>query len=115
MTLSDPYVILLPFCRNVHMMIYAVALNFNLVDVLVLLIIVRGFYIGQKTGFMAELLRLIGIICATFIILHYYIPFGNINELPFMEIWNGEKMQEWRRDLRKQGRFPACTRCDQIL
>lgn len=45
----------------------------------------------------------------------YYIPFGNINERPFMEIWNGEKMQAWRRDLRKQGRFPACTRCDQIL
>lgn len=59
------------------MMIYAVALNFNLVDVLVLVIIVRGFYIGQKTGFMAELLRLIGIICATFIILHHYILFGN--------------------------------------
>jgi MoaA/NifB/PqqE/SkfB family radical SAM enzyme len=45
----------------------------------------------------------------------YYIPFGNINEQPFMEIWNGEKMRAWRQDLRKHKRFPACTRCDQCF
>jgi len=44
----------------------------------------------------------------------YNIPFGNINEQPFMEIWNGERMRAWRRDLRKYKRFPACTRCDQV-
>jgi len=44
----------------------------------------------------------------------YYIPFGNINEQPFMKIWNGERMREWRRDLKKYKRFPACTRCDQM-
>jgi MoaA/NifB/PqqE/SkfB family radical SAM enzyme len=44
----------------------------------------------------------------------YHIPFGNINEKPFMEIWNGESAQSWRRDLRKHQRFPACTRCDQV-
>jgi MoaA/NifB/PqqE/SkfB family radical SAM enzyme len=43
----------------------------------------------------------------------YDIPLGNINEQPFMEIWNGEPMRAWRRDLRRESRFPACTRCDQ--
>ncbi|HBB35138.1 MAG TPA: hypothetical protein DDZ80_22910 [Cyanobacteria bacterium UBA8803] len=43
----------------------------------------------------------------------YYIPFGNIHNQSFLEIWNGEKMRAWRRDLRKYKRFPACTRCDQ--
>jgi len=44
----------------------------------------------------------------------YFIPFGNINEQPFMQIWNGEKIRAWRKDLRRFKRFPACTRCDQI-
>jgi MoaA/NifB/PqqE/SkfB family radical SAM enzyme len=44
----------------------------------------------------------------------YYVPLGNINEQSFMEIWNGEKAQAWRQDLRKYKRFPACTRCDQV-
>jgi MoaA/NifB/PqqE/SkfB family radical SAM enzyme len=44
----------------------------------------------------------------------YYIPLGNINEEPFMAIWNGEKARAWRKDLRKHGRFPACTRCDMV-
>ncbi len=43
----------------------------------------------------------------------YYIPLGNINDKPFMKIWNGKKANAWRRDLRKYKRFPACTRCDQ--
>jgi MoaA/NifB/PqqE/SkfB family radical SAM enzyme len=45
----------------------------------------------------------------------YFIPFGNINEQPFMQIWNGEKIRAWRKDLRRFKRFPACTRCDQIF
>jgi MoaA/NifB/PqqE/SkfB family radical SAM enzyme len=44
----------------------------------------------------------------------YHVPMGNINEKPFMEIWNGEAAQAWRRDLRANGRFPACTRCDMV-
>ncbi len=44
----------------------------------------------------------------------YHIPLGNINQQSFMEIWNGEKAQAWRQDLRKYRRFPACTRCDQV-
>jgi MoaA/NifB/PqqE/SkfB family radical SAM enzyme len=44
----------------------------------------------------------------------YHVAMGNINEKPFMEIWNGEAAQAWRRDLRANGRFPACTRCDLV-
>lgn len=45
----------------------------------------------------------------------YQVPFGNINDKPFMEIWNGEKAAAWRRDLREQRRFPACTRCPLVV
>lgn len=44
----------------------------------------------------------------------YHIPMGNINEAPFLEIWNGEKARAWRRELRSERRFPACTRCDMV-
>ena len=44
----------------------------------------------------------------------YHVPFGNINEQSFLGIWNGEKANAWRRDLRRHGRFPACTRCDMV-
>lgn len=45
----------------------------------------------------------------------YHVPLGNINEQSFMNIWNGEKATEWRQELRKQGRFPACARCDMVF
>lgn len=44
----------------------------------------------------------------------YNVSFGNIRKQPFEEIWNGPKMRKFRRDLRKHGHLPACTRCDQI-
>jgi MoaA/NifB/PqqE/SkfB family radical SAM enzyme len=44
----------------------------------------------------------------------YHVPLGNVNEQSFMDIWNGEKAMAWRRDLRKEGRFPACARCDMV-
>lgn len=44
----------------------------------------------------------------------YHVPLGNINERPFLEIWNGAAARAWRKDLRRQGRFPACTRCDMV-
>jgi MoaA/NifB/PqqE/SkfB family radical SAM enzyme len=37
--------------------------------------------------------------------------FGNILEQGFDEIWNGKKMRDFRKDLKKYGRFPACARC----
>lgn len=44
----------------------------------------------------------------------YHVPLGNINEQPFLEIWNSDKARAWRGDLRREGRFPACTRCDMV-
>lgn len=42
----------------------------------------------------------------------YHVPLGNINDEPFMQIWNGPKARAWRQTLRAEKRFPACTRCD---
>jgi MoaA/NifB/PqqE/SkfB family radical SAM enzyme len=44
----------------------------------------------------------------------YHVPFGNINDDSFLGIWNGEKAKAWRRELRSEQRFPACTRCDLV-
>jgi Fe-coproporphyrin III synthase len=44
----------------------------------------------------------------------YNVPFGNINDDAFMDIWNGDKARDWRRTLRAEKRFPACTRCDLV-
>ena len=44
----------------------------------------------------------------------YHVPLGNINKQSFKAIWNGERARAWRRDLRRHGRFPACTRCDMV-
>lgn len=41
--------------------------------------------------------------------------FGNVIESSFKEVWLGEKMREFRKDLQKYGRFPACTRCEGVL
>jgi Fe-coproporphyrin III synthase len=44
----------------------------------------------------------------------YHVPLGNINEESFSDIWNGERARSWRQDLKRNGRFPACTRCDMV-
>jgi MoaA/NifB/PqqE/SkfB family radical SAM enzyme len=44
----------------------------------------------------------------------YHVCLGNINKSSFLEIWNGEAAMAWRRDLRANRRFPACTRCDMV-
>ena len=41
--------------------------------------------------------------------------FGNILDRPFPEVWNGVEMREFRKELRKHKRFPACTRCEGVL
>jgi len=51
---------------------YALSLNVNLLDVLMLCVIVRGYYVGSKTGLIAETFRLWGVVCSTFIAVHYY-------------------------------------------
>ena len=51
---------------------YALSLNINLLDALMLCVIVRGYYVGSKTGLIAETFRLGSVICSTFIVVHYY-------------------------------------------
>ena len=41
--------------------------------------------------------------------LHYSI--GDIRSQTFREIWNGEKMKQFRKTLKAGGLFPACQRC----
>ena len=36
---------------------------------------------------------------------------GNILEQKFMDIWNGERYQKWRRELKGRKLFPVCYRC----
>lgn len=40
---------------------------------------------------------------------------GNIKEQKFHDIWRGEKLNEFRMQLKKDKVFPACTRCCGIL
>ncbi len=51
---------------------YALSLNVNLLDALMLCVIVQGYYAGSKTGLLAEIFRLGSVICSTFIVVHYY-------------------------------------------
>lgn len=51
---------------------YALSLNVNLLDALMLCVIVRGYYVGSKTGLIAETFRIGSVICSTFIVVHYY-------------------------------------------
>jgi len=42
----------------------------------------------------------------------YNLDLGNINEEPFLKLWNGEKMRKIRREIvDAHGAFPACYRC----
>ncbi|MBI4506600.1 MAG: SPASM domain-containing protein, partial [Chloroflexi bacterium] len=45
----------------------------------------------------------------------FNIPLGNIYDSSFADIWRGEKMALFRRELRDAGLFPACTRCCGVL
>jgi radical SAM protein with 4Fe4S-binding SPASM domain len=40
---------------------------------------------------------------------------GNINETSFKEAWNSKEMKRFRKALRKEGAFPACSRCCGLL
>ena len=41
----------------------------------------------------------------------FNVNLGNVNETPFKELWNGEKMKEFRKNLANVGAYPACSRC----
>ena len=45
----------------------------------------------------------------------FNLKLGNINETSFQEAWNGREMKKFRKELRKMGAFPACTRCCGLL
>lgn len=45
----------------------------------------------------------------------FNISFGNIHEMSFSQIWNGERYQDFRKHLLEYGSFPACSRCCGIL
>lgn len=45
----------------------------------------------------------------------YPTSFGNVINESFQEIWLGNKIRRFRKDLQKYGRFPACTRCEGVL
>jgi len=44
----------------------------NWVDVFVLILLIRGAYVGLKHGFLSEILRILGIITALFVSIRYY-------------------------------------------
>lgn len=69
-----------------------VRLNINLIDAVMLGVIVRGIYVGCKSGLIAELFRLIGAVCSTFIILHYDLPLGRFLQ---EKLFISEKIQEF--------------------
>lgn len=45
----------------------------------------------------------------------YPAQFGSVLDKPFLDLWNGEAIRAFRRDLRANGRFTACTRCEGVL
>jgi len=45
----------------------------------------------------------------------YSVILGDLKKSSFREAWNGEKMRSFRKDLKRAGRFPGCSRCEGIL
>ncbi len=41
----------------------------------------------------------------------FNVNLGNVNETPLKELWNGDKMREFRKNLKNVGAYPACSRC----
>ncbi|MFH1073953.1 MAG: radical SAM protein [Candidatus Firestonebacteria bacterium] len=39
---------------------------------------------------------------------------GNINDEPFLKIWNGEKMRSFRRELKAEKYFKVCPKCTEM-
>lgn len=51
--------------------------NFNWIDILIAIIIVKIIYSGIKSNILVEFLALLGIVIANFVTVHYYIRFSN--------------------------------------
>ncbi len=50
--------------------------NINWVDIVLIVIIVRGMYIGFKSSFAVELFKLLGALASIFVTLHYFLGVG---------------------------------------
>ena len=48
-------------------------MNFSWVDIIIIFVVARAVSRVSKTGFVAELFNVFGIVCATFVTLHYYV------------------------------------------
>jgi uncharacterized membrane protein required for colicin V production len=51
-------------------------MSFILIDLLMVLIFVQIFFVWNKNDFISEVFRFFGVLCATFVSLHYYVGFG---------------------------------------
>lgn len=45
----------------------------------------------------------------------FHVVMGNIKDSSFQDLWNSEKMKDFRKELMKAKMFPACTRCCGVL
>jgi uncharacterized membrane protein required for colicin V production len=59
-------------------MISDILSNINFIDILMALIIIRCIYSGATNGLVIEFFKLVGMIFATFITLHYFSAFGEL-------------------------------------
>ena len=59
-------------------MIEKIISSINFIDIIMALIIVRCVYVGASAGLVIEFFKLLGMLCATFITLHYYAVFAEL-------------------------------------
>lgn len=45
----------------------------------------------------------------------YPLDMGSVSKEGFFNVWYGSKMREFRKDLQKNKRFPACVRCEALI
>lgn len=65
-------------------MILEVLSKFNFLDFIVLILLFRICYIAAKTGLSVEIFKLLGVICSTYIALHYYTTLSDRIQRRFM-------------------------------
>jgi len=58
-------------------MIEDILVNFNWVDILIAIVIIRMIYTGSKSNILVEFLALLGIVIANFVTVHYYVYFAD--------------------------------------
>ncbi len=68
-------------------MVFNILKQFNWLDIVILLLIFRVIYISIKGGFTTELFKLLGIICAIYLAMHYYMAVADFirGKLPVEE------------------------------